>query len=96
VSGTPRRQSENPPRPLLPKTEKIAEEIKMWKKSPKSLTKMNESRDEKDRVGMQIANPDLVVLAKALEEQMNRNPKSSLEKVFEYNNLTRSGIEEAF
>jgi hypothetical protein len=57
---------------------------------------MNESRDEKDRVGMQIANPDLVVLAKALEEQMNRNPKSSLEKVFEYNDLTRSGIEEAF
>jgi hypothetical protein len=29
---------------------------------------MNESRDEKDRVGMQIANPDLVVQAKALEE----------------------------
>jgi hypothetical protein len=29
---------------------------------------------------MQIANPDLVVHAKALKERMNRNPKSSLEK----------------
>jgi adenine-specific DNA methylase len=94
VSGTPHWQSENPPGPLLPKTEKIAEEIEMWKKSPKSLIEMNESRDEKDRVGMQIANPDLVVQAKALEEY--RNPKSSLERIFKNNNLTGSGIREAF
>jgi hypothetical protein len=68
----------------------------MWKKSPKSLTEMNGSRDKKDRVWMQIANPDLVVQANALEERVNRNPKSSLEKIFKNNDLTGSGIEEAF
>jgi hypothetical protein len=78
------------------KIEKIAEEVEMWKKSPKSLTKMDECRDEKDRVGMQITNTNLIVQAKALEERLNRNPKSPLEKVFEYNNLTGSGIGEAF
>jgi hypothetical protein len=45
---------------------------------------------------MQIANPDLIVQAKALEEWMNRNPKSSLEKIFKYNDLTGLGIGEAF
>jgi adenine-specific DNA methylase len=86
----------NPLGPLLPKTEKIAEEVKMWQKSPESLTQMDERRDKKDRVGMQIANPDLIVQAKALEEQMNRNPKSPLEKIFEYNDLTGLGIGDAF
>jgi adenine-specific DNA methylase len=86
----------NPPGPLLLKTEKIAEEVEMWQKSPKSVTQMDERRDKKDRVGMQIANPDLVVQAKALEERMNRNPKSPLEIIFEYNDLTGSGIEDAF
>jgi hypothetical protein len=70
----------NPPGPLHPKIEKIAKEVKIWQKSPKSLTQMDEHRDKKDRVGMQIANPDLVVYAKALEERMNMNPKSPLEK----------------
>jgi hypothetical protein len=45
---------------------------------------------------VQIANPNLVVKAKALEERMNRNPKSPLEEILEYNNLTRLGIREAF
>jgi hypothetical protein len=45
---------------------------------------------------MQIANPDLIVHAKALEERMNRNPKSPLEKIFEYNDLTGSGIGDVF
>jgi hypothetical protein len=57
---------------------------------------MDERRDKKDRVGMQIANPDLIVQAKALEEWMNRNPKSPLEKIFKYNHLTGSGIRDAF
>jgi hypothetical protein len=34
--------------PLLPKTEKIMEEIEMWQKSSKSFTKINEGGDEKD------------------------------------------------
>jgi hypothetical protein len=66
------------------KTEKIVEEVKMWQKSPKSLT-------QKDRVGMHIANPDLIVQTKALKERMNRNPKSPLEKIFKYNDVTGSG-----
>jgi hypothetical protein len=31
-----------------------------------------------------------------LEERMNRNPKSPLEEIFEYNDLTELGIGEAF
>jgi hypothetical protein len=45
---------------------------------------------------MQIANPDLVIQTKALEERINRNPKSPLEEIFEYNDLTGLGIGEAF
>jgi hypothetical protein len=45
---------------------------------------------------MQIANPNLVVKAKALEERMNRNPKSPLKEIFEYNDLIGLGIGEAF
>jgi hypothetical protein len=95
MSGTPHRQSANPLGPLLLKTEKIAKEVEMWQKSPKSLTQMDERRDKKDRVGMHIANPDLVVQAKALKEWMNRNPKSPLEKIFKYNDVTGSGIGDA-
>jgi hypothetical protein len=42
------------------------------------------------------ANPDIIVQTKALEERMNRNPKSPPEKIFEYNDLTGLGIREAF
>jgi hypothetical protein len=45
---------------------------------------------------MQIANPNLIVKAKTLEERMNRNPKSPLEEILEYNDLTGLGIGEAF
>jgi hypothetical protein len=45
---------------------------------------------------MQIVNPNLIVKAKALEERINRNPKSPLEEIFEYNDLTELGIGEAF
>jgi hypothetical protein len=48
VLGTLYRRSENPLGPLLPKREKITEEIEMWQKSSKSFTKMNEGGDEKD------------------------------------------------
>jgi hypothetical protein len=40
---------------------------------------------------MQIANPNLIVQAKTLEERMNRNPKSPLEEIFKYNDLTWLG-----
>jgi hypothetical protein len=45
---------------------------------------------------MQNANPNLIVKAKTLEERMNRNPKSPLEEILEYNDLTGLGIREAF
>jgi hypothetical protein len=45
---------------------------------------------------MQIANPNLVVKAKALEERMNRNPKYPLEEIFEYDDLIGLGIGKAF
>jgi hypothetical protein len=45
---------------------------------------------------MQIANPSLIVKAKTLKERMNRNPKSPLEEILEYNDLTGLGNEEAF
>jgi hypothetical protein len=41
---------------------------------------------------MQIANPNLVIQIETLEERMNRNPKTSLEEIFEDNYLTRLGI----
>jgi hypothetical protein len=45
---------------------------------------------------MQIANPNLIVKTQPLEKRMNRNPKSPLEEIFENNDLTGLGIEEAF
>jgi hypothetical protein len=45
---------------------------------------------------MQIANPNLIVQTQRLEERMNWNPKSPLEEVFKYNNLTGLGVREAF
>jgi hypothetical protein len=44
---------------------------------------------------MQIANPNLIVKA-TLEERMNRNPKSPLEEILEYNDLIGFRIGEAF
>jgi hypothetical protein len=41
---------------------------------------------------MQIANPNLVIQTKPLEERMDRNPKTPLEEIFEDNYLTRLGI----
>jgi hypothetical protein len=41
---------------------------------------------------MQIANPNLVIQTKTLKEDMDWNPKTSLEEIFEDNYLTRLGI----
>jgi hypothetical protein len=41
---------------------------------------------------MQIANPNLIIQTKPLEERMDRNHKTPLEEIFEDNYLTRLGI----
>ena len=52
------------------------------------FAKMNESGDKEDRVGMQIANPNLIVQTEALKERMYQNPKSPFKKVFKHHDLT--------
>jgi len=54
---------------------------------------MNESGNKKNGVGMQIANPNLIITKKALKKRMNRHPKSPLEKIFKNNDLTSSRIQ---
>jgi hypothetical protein len=39
---------------------------------------MNESGNEQNGVGMQIADPNLVIKKKALKKRMNRHPKPPL------------------
>ena len=52
------------------------------------FAKMYESGDKEDRVGMQIANPNLIVKTEPLKKRMYRNPKSPFEEVFEHHDLT--------
>jgi hypothetical protein len=78
--------------PFLPPAKQISKEVEMGLNSPIHLTKMDKDRNKKDQVGMQIANPNLVIQTETLEEQMNRNPKTSLEEIFEDSYLTRLGI----
>jgi hypothetical protein len=60
--------------------------------SPIRLTKVDKNRNKEDRVGMQIANPNLIIQTKSLKERMDWNPKTSLEEIFEDNYLTKLGI----
>jgi hypothetical protein len=60
--------------------------------SPIRLTKMDEHRDKKNRVGMQIANPNLVVQTQPLKKRMDWNPETPLKEVFKDNDLTRLGV----
>jgi hypothetical protein len=60
--------------------------------SPIRLIKMDENRNKEDRVRMQIADSNLVIQAETLQKRMDRNPKTSLEKIFEDDYLTRLGI----
>jgi hypothetical protein len=48
--------------------------------SPICLTKMDENRNKEDRVGMQIADSNLVIQTETLQKWMDRNPKTPLEK----------------
>ena len=52
------------------------------------FAKMNEGGNKKNRVGMQIANPNLVIQIEPLKERVHWNPKTSLEEIFENHNLT--------
>ena len=60
------------------------------------LAEMDEGGDEKNRVGMQIANPNLVVQAETLKERVHWNPKTPFEEIFENHDLTWLWIREAF
>ena len=55
------------------------------------FAKMNESGDKEDRVGMQIANPNLVIQIEPLKERVHWNPKTPLEEILENHNLTWFG-----
>ena len=52
------------------------------------FTEMYKSGDKEDRVGMQIANPNLAVKTEPLKKRMYQNPKSLLKEVFEHYDLT--------
>ena len=56
------------------------------------LAQLNEGGDEENRVRAQVADPDLIVKKKALEERMDRNPKDPLEEIFKNSNLTGTGV----
>jgi hypothetical protein len=53
---------------------------------------VDENRNKENRVGMQIANPNLVIQTETLEEWMDSNPKTPLEEIFKDDYLTRLGI----
>ena len=60
------------------------------------LAQMNKSGNKKNGVRVQVADPYLIVKKKALEERMDRNPKTPLEEIFKNYNLTGTGVEVAF
>jgi hypothetical protein len=53
---------------------------------------VDKNRNKENRVGTQIANPNLVIQTETLEEWMDRNPKTLLEEIFKDDYLTRLGI----
>jgi len=57
---------------------------------------MNKGGDEKNGVRVQVADPNLVVKKKALEERMDRNSKAPPEEIFKNNILTGAGVGVAF
>jgi hypothetical protein len=59
---------------------------------PIRLAQVDENRNKENRVGMQIADPNLVVQTETVEEWVNRNPKTPLEEIFKNDYLTRLGI----
>jgi len=62
------------------------------------LAQVDEGGDKKNRVRVQIANPNLIVKEKTLEKRMNGNPKSPLKKIFKNYDLigARVGLASPF
>ena len=52
------------------------------------FTQMNKSGDKEDRVGMQIANPNLIVKTEPLKKRLHLNSKSSFKEILEHHDLT--------
>ena len=73
---------------FLPQTEKMAKEVKMGLEAAMRFAKMNEGGDKKNRVGILIANPNLVIQTEPLKERVHWNPKTPLEEIFKNHNLT--------
>ena len=86
----------SPMGPFLPQIEKITKKIKVRFYPHESLTKMNESSDKEDRVGMQVVDPNLVIQQQALKKWMNRDPETAFQEILKNNNLTGPRVREAF
>jgi len=56
---------------------------------------MNKGSNEKDGIGMQIANPNLMI-QKTLEKKRKWDPETPLKEIFKNDDLTRSRIRVAF
>ena len=52
------------------------------------FAEMYRSGDKEDQVGMQIANPNLVVKTEPLKKRMHRNSKSLFKEIIEHYDLT--------
>ena len=68
----------------------------MWLKPHKCLTEVNEGHHKKNRVRVQIANPDLVVKKQTLKKRMNWHPKTPFEEILKYYDLSGLRIWVAF
>ena len=60
----------------------------MGLEAPILFAQMNKSGDKEDRVGMQIANPNLIVKTEPLKKWMHRNSKSPFKEILEHHDLT--------
>ena len=66
----------------------MAKEVEMGLEAAIRFAKMNEGGDKENRVGMQIANPNLIIQTEPLKERVHWNPKTPLEEIFKNHNLT--------
>ena len=66
----------------------MVKEVEMGLEATICFAKMNEGGDKKNRVGMQIANPNLIIQTEPLKERVHWNPKTLLEEIFKNHNLT--------
>ena len=74
----------------------MAKEVEMGLEATICFAKMDEGGDKKNRVGMQIANPNLVIQTEPLKERVHWNTKTPLEEILENHNLTWLWIGKTF